>query len=205
MVINNHDVPSRYITLLLAPFFAYVLLIYLLLPVDTDFWWHLKMGQVMLETRSIPRSDLFSFLSFGKPMIAHEWLSEVVFASIYAVSGYVGLSVFFGGVAGFILYVVYRICRIRGIDVLAAAMVAAFAIRLTLLGAGVRPQIFTFLCTALLTWALTVATRRGWSPWVWALPGMFCLWANAHGGYIIGVALLLVTCAAGYFSLERSL
>ena len=28
---------------------------------DPDFWWHLKTGQYILETRSIPRYDVFSY------------------------------------------------------------------------------------------------------------------------------------------------
>ena len=173
------------------------------LPTDPDLWWHLKMGEVMLDTGAIPHTDIFSFLSFGRPMVAHEWLSEIIFAIIYRAFGYVGLSVVWGGLAALSLCAVYRTCRIRGLDVLAAGFAAAIATRSTFISAGVRPQVITVLCVSLVVWALTRVTREGWNRWVWGLPVLFCVWANAHGGYIIGVALLWLTCVIEWFSLER--
>src|SRR3979409_2616515 len=38
--------------------------------VDPDFWWHLKTGQHLVETRSIPHTDIFSTEFFGK-----EWIT----------------------------------------------------------------------------------------------------------------------------------
>jgi len=45
---------------------------------DPDFWWHLKTGQYIVETRSIPHTDIFSTLRFGSEWVTHEWLSETL-------------------------------------------------------------------------------------------------------------------------------
>src|SRR5207245_3074931 len=41
---------------------------------DPDFWWHLKTGQYIVETRTIPHTDIFSTLRFGSEWVTHEWL-----------------------------------------------------------------------------------------------------------------------------------
>src|SRR5213593_978861 len=53
----------------------------------TDFWWHLKMGQVIAATRSIPRVDLFSFTAAGHPFVVQNWLAELIFYWTYMLGG----------------------------------------------------------------------------------------------------------------------
>jgi len=55
---------------------------------DPDFWWHLRTGQVIFETRAIPHADPFSFTNQGKTWVAHEWLSEILLYGIYRIGGY---------------------------------------------------------------------------------------------------------------------
>ena len=43
---------------------------------DPDFWWHLRTGQFIFETFSIPRTDIFSHTNLGKPWVTHEWLAK---------------------------------------------------------------------------------------------------------------------------------
>ena len=45
---------------------------------DPDFYWHLKTGQYLVETRTIPTVDMFSWSKFGSEWVTHEWLSEVI-------------------------------------------------------------------------------------------------------------------------------
>src|SRR5438093_10433766 len=63
------------------------------LPV-LDFWWHLKVGEVIATTRSIPRIDLFSFTASGKLFVLQNWLGELLFYAMYLAGGF-PLLVFF--------------------------------------------------------------------------------------------------------------
>src|SRR6476620_504078 len=63
--------------------------------IDPDLWWHLKAGQQIIDTRSIPHTDDYSFTKQGSEWVAHEWLSEVIIAAIYRVTGLVGLVTIF--------------------------------------------------------------------------------------------------------------
>src|SRR4030095_7389491 len=62
---------------------------------DPDFYWHLKTGQYLVETRSIPSVDMFSWPKFGSEWVTHEWLSEVVMYATFRWLGYTGLIVLF--------------------------------------------------------------------------------------------------------------
>ena len=55
---------------------------------DGDFWWHLKAGEYIFQTGSIPRTDHFSFTNYGKEWIAHVWLSEAIFFLVYSRLGF---------------------------------------------------------------------------------------------------------------------
>ena len=55
---------------------------------DPDFWWHLRTGQFILESRAIPHNDIFSHTNAGRVWIAHEWLSEVLIYAIFSVGSF---------------------------------------------------------------------------------------------------------------------
>src|SRR5438874_856954 len=65
-----------------------------LLPIlDYDIWWHLRLGQSIVEHGAIPATDSFSQygLQSGKPWIAYSWLFEVLAYGAYRAFGYEGI------------------------------------------------------------------------------------------------------------------
>src|SRR5262245_11657663 len=48
-----------------------------------DFWWHLKAGEVIATTRSIPLVDAFSFTAEGRPFTLQNWLGELIYYWVY--------------------------------------------------------------------------------------------------------------------------
>ncbi|MGH9636450.1 MAG: hypothetical protein ACRD72_16590, partial [Candidatus Angelobacter sp.] len=42
---------------------------------DPDIWWHLRSGQLMLQTHSQFHSDPYSFTRFGQPWV-HSWFTQ---------------------------------------------------------------------------------------------------------------------------------
>src|SRR5215472_11590265 len=59
---------------------------------DGDTSWHIATGNWILSHGRIPATDPFSFTSAGHPWVATEWLSEVIFASVFRLAGYAGLA-----------------------------------------------------------------------------------------------------------------
>ena len=58
---------------------------------DPDSYSHVAVGRWILAHGALPTSDPFSFSMHGAPWITFEWLSEVIYAAIYALSGWAGV------------------------------------------------------------------------------------------------------------------
>src|SRR4051794_16211721 len=77
---------------------------------DPDLWFHLKLGQIVWNTHSIPATDLFSFTAFGHAWTAHEWLAELAIYAVYQAGGYLGLMLWFAAVTALLVVLVYYLC-----------------------------------------------------------------------------------------------
>lgn len=161
---------------------------------DPDFWWHLRTGQLIYETRAIPHADIFSFTAQGKEWVTHEWLAEVLIYAIYKLSGWGGLVVSFSLVMTAALWIAYR----RASELAPHPYVAGASVLLGALSTapmwGVRPQMISFLFTSIYVTVLgryargEAQTKKLW----WLVPVML-VWANMHGGYALGLALIGLT------------
>ena len=155
--------------------------------VDPDLWWHLRTGQWILDTGHIPRVDPFSFTRGGGPWISHEWLSEVIFYSLWTLGGFPALIVFSSIVTSFGFLLLYARCAVRPPWAAVATVLGAIAAAPCW---GTRPQMFTFVLASLLLWLVQLSeTRPRFLIWI---PFLFILWLNLHAGFALGPALLLV-------------
>lgn len=162
---------------------------------DPDFWWHLRAGQLIWETRAVPHTDPFSATFFGREWVAHEWLSEALMYAVHLASGYAGLVVCFALVISLAMWVALRRFAARS----GHPYVAGFALILGALTAsptwGVRPQMFSFLFAsvffAVLDGHVRGESRRG----VWWLVPLTVLWVNMHAGFALGLTLIALTVA----------
>ena len=171
-----------------------VIMIAALQPIiDRDFWWHLKTGQYIIETHSIPHTDIFSNSRFGSEWVTHEWLSEVFMYSIYRVSGFGGLIVVFALIITASFWLVY----LRFRSEVQHPIVAGFAL---LLGAaattpvwGVRPQTLSLFLASVFLFILNRYYRNESKYDIWWLVPLTILWVNLHAGFAFGLTLILLT------------
>ena len=156
-------------------------------PADTDTWWHLRSGQYIVETGSIPFEDPFSHTVYGKAWIDHGWLAQVGLYLTYRSVGMAGLSLALAGGVVLAFWFVYRRCA-------GNRYLCAFALVLAALTSAVtwvaRPQILSFLFTSIFLYVLHRFKHRGANR-LYLLPLLFLLWVNVHGGFIIGFAVLM--------------
>src|SRR5437868_12010303 len=59
---------------------------------DSDTGWHVRNGEVILTSASVPRADRFSFTRNGQPWFAWEWLSDAMFGALHHVAGLPGVA-----------------------------------------------------------------------------------------------------------------
>jgi hypothetical protein len=178
--------------------FVFMALIFILAvqPItDPDFWWHLKTGQYIFETRSIPHTDIFSSLRFGSEWITHEWLSEVFMYSVFRKLGYGGLIVVFSGVIIAAFWTAYRRCRQLAGHPYIAGLAVLLGAAATLPVWGVRPQMFSLLFASIFISFLDRYLRQEQMPSIWWLVPLMILWVNMHAGFAFGLVLIVLAIA----------
>jgi hypothetical protein len=159
----------------------------------TDLWGHLAYGRLICETGRIPATEPFMPLARGVPLVDTAWLSQVIGYLVISRSGTAGIQLLHASaIAACFLFVaraIYVSTRENAATLLGLAL---FAVLNWFQFQIVRPQIAGLACYCVL---LTLLTSRRWSPlYWWCTGGLFCAWANLHGSFVVGLALLV--CAA---------
>jgi hypothetical protein len=191
------DSPARAEPWRRALFAALLLLTFLLgcFPMaDFDVWWHLRTGQLILETGTIPRVDFLTYTNAGRPWIDLYWLFQVGIAVLYRLGGASALVLLkaLSGVA-----IVLAALRSRGEGNKAWPAAAVWLPALIVLSGRLRerPELFSLL---FLAGFLCVLARAAECPRsLWLLPLMQVLWVNCHGFFVLGPLVL----AAYFFEL----
>jgi len=166
---------------------------------DGDTGWHIRTGEYILDTRSVPSHDLFSFSKAGQPWFAWEWGSDVIFGALHRAWGLKGVVVVSGLVLTLSATLLFRYMLWRGANLLAALVATLVAAGASTVHYLARPHIFTLLGLTAAMWMLERDRRRP-SRTVWWLVPMTVLWTNLHGGvlaWLTCVALVSAGCAWG--------
>jgi hypothetical protein len=161
---------------------------------DGDAGWHIRTGDYILATRSVPVTDLFSFSKAGQPWFAWEWLSDVIFSALHRAWGLKGLVAAAGLLLSFTVTLLFRHMMWRGANLLIALVVTLVAAGASTVHFLARPHIFTFLGLAAALWILE-RDRRRHTRAVWWLVPMTALWTNLHGGFLAWIASLALIAA----------
>src|SRR5258708_7969200 len=163
---------------------------------DTDIWWHMRNAQHLFQHHQFPRFDMFSFTVAGHPWINHEWLSEVPFYLAYLVFGLVGLKSlsFFVLDTIFLLLLYLSYQESRNFKASAAACYLSFF--LATVSFGPRTILFGYIYLLILLIILQ-RFRQGRTAPLWAIPPLFCLWANTHGSWSLGLIVFFLIGVSG--------
>lgn len=162
---------------------------------DPDMWWHIRLGEQIVETGQPVYADELSHSRQGVVHRNHSWLAQILMFGIWRLAGHLGLSLFVSALSTGGMFCLYRAGKgsiyTQGfVLVFGAACAAAFW--------SPRPQMLTFFFSALLVYMLFDLKRCGRDHLRW-LPLLFLLWGNCHGGYLFGFVLI------GAFALGEAL
>lgn len=148
---------------------------------DQDFGRHLKLGEVILQTKSIPLTNLFSYTYPDYPFINSHWLFEVL---AYLGSQTIGLqSVLFLKIIIFLLavWLILKTIPRNQYLLLPVGFIFLHTLRER---PELRPEIFSFLFTALTIYILESKKRL-----IYFLPLIQLVWVNTHIYFIAGLIL----------------
>jgi hypothetical protein len=154
---------------------------------DADIWWHLKTGEYIVLNHTIPRTDVFSFTNYGTAWVAHEWLSEAIFYSLYSRFGFRSLIFLSALLTALAFWIVVKQSNTHTFFRGFAGLLGVWTVLPTL---GPRPRVFTLLLASIYLALLARYTRSGQGRALWWLVPLMVLWVNLHGGFLIGLVLI---------------
>jgi hypothetical protein len=156
---------------------------------DADTGYHIRAGEFILNTVSIPKKDIFSHISPPLPWTAHEWLSEIIMALVHASFGLTGIVIFFSLLIAVIYSLLFRTTRTDKGNIILATLLISLVIPSSQLHWLARPHIFSLLLTVIWYRLLDTYQYKEKNR-LYFLPPLMFLWVNLHGGFMFGFMLL---------------
>ena len=163
---------------------------------DADIGWHIRTGEQILATQSIPRTDDFSSTVRGQPWFAWEWLYDVLLGLLYRSTGLNGIV----WLAALIIAITMTLLIGQLVKTGTGLPMAILLMLLVEMAAAIhlfaRPHIVSWLFTliwliVLERWENSGITSSRFAHWLpWFFPACTVLWVNLHGGWLFGLAVL---------------
>ena len=167
--------------------------------IDNDIWWHLKVGDWIVEHLAVPHTGILSRTAASRPWVAYSWGYEVLMSFAYRWFGIMGIGLYGTLLTIAVAYALFwMLLRLSGRFwwslVLAALVGWSF-----LFNGMPRPVFFSMVLFCVTLVLLLEASRSGRVEVLYWLPLIFFLWANLHIQFIYGlflVGLLMATTVA---------
>ena len=168
--------------------FVSIFFLYLISPIDTDLGWHLRYGKHIFENLSVYKTNQIGFYLADYNWAHGYSLYQLLAYLLYHLSGLWGLAIINGLIVGLIYF--FTIRRVKTLHFKLLAIVFLYLGFFAVTSLGFRSQLFTILGISVLLHKLT-ENKFSLSN-ILTIPPMFILWANLHGGFVLGLALLLI-------------
>ncbi len=159
---------------------------------DPDIGWHIRTGEQILATHSLPRTDPYSSTMLGQPWFAWEWLYDLLLGVLHHFGGLNGVVWLCALIVASTFTILLTELLKRGSGLLLGIALMLLAECASVIHLFARPHIVSWLFVLLWfmvleRWAHT-KNVPDWLPWFF--PFSMLLWVNLHGSWILGLALL---------------
>lgn len=153
---------------------------------NQDLGRHLKLGEIITKTYSVPKLNLFSYTNTDFPFINTHWLFEVL---IFAGSESFGLYTLLVLKIVIILISVWLILKtVAGNNSVLLLPIGFIFLHVLRERTDLRPEILSFLFTALTLYILERYKKSG-TKFIFSLPLVQLIWVNTHIYFPIGLIL----------------
>ena len=156
---------------------------------DADTGYHIRAGEYILDTHTIPKQDIFSFISPALPWTSHEWLSEVIMAMVHRMFGLTGIVIFFSFIISASYYLLYRTIKTDEDNLLVTVFIVLLALITSQIHWLARPHIFSLVIT-IIWYVLLDAYQYEEKKHIFFLPPIMLIWVNLHAGFVVGFMML---------------
>ena len=167
---------------------------------DPDIGWHIRTGERILATHTLPPTDPYSSTMQGERWFAWEWLYDLLLGILYRAGGLNGVAWLCAVVVATVFALVLSQLHKRGTGLLLSILLMLLAEAAAIIHLFARPHIVSWLFTLLWFIALEKWEQCGsgnsrerlpqWLPWFF--PASIVLWVNLHGAWVFGLALLAI-------------
>lgn len=201
---------SEKIQKLLALIFFSALFYSLTVPVsDPDFWWHLASGKWMWANGALVQGDPFTIdtplkeISLSRDFILKQyWLAQLLFYGSYLAAGFKGIILLSSLVFTLMFYTTYRLMTNEGLNRIPALMIVYVSVMVVVWEfsyIGTKPQMWSSLFSVVIILILeAMKNGKKWS--YFAAPLLMIFWANLHGGFVLGVVMIILYCVGSMIS-----
>ncbi len=183
---------------------------------DADIGWHIRNGQLILQSHSITRVDPFSASMQGHPWYDWEWLYDVSIAAVYQWAGLNGVVWVTALLIAFVFAMTFRLTLRQGSGLFSALIFLLLAFSASVIHMFARPHLFTWLLAVIWFVVLDsmeasafasaedyIGSGRSYRKLLW-LPLTMLLWVNLHGGFLFGFVLLAIYLCSGVVQYARN-
>lgn len=155
---------------------------------DPDLGWHLRVGGEILTNRDAPRGDTLSHTMPGYPWVDHEWFTNLIWAAAHAHGVWPAVVMVFMALV-IIPFVVWLKRSKSFLELWFIGLTGVMAQPYI----GIRAHLVTFFFLFL---EVEILLKR---KFFWLLPFLFLLWANMHGGFLVGLGIFALYLAADFW------
>lgn len=171
---------------------------------DPDFGWHLRAGQDIALSGQVPNLNYSNYTLLGEPWVDHEWLANLTIYKLYTNFGYLVINFIFCLIPLLVLILLnYCLRQFYKIDTNKHLWLLIFFEYLSLLAItphlGVRIQEITLLFLLLLLIIIFKYNANKNYLILWCLLPLFYFWSNLHGGFLLGLLVLILFMAVKIF------
>lgn len=159
---------------------------------DGSTGWHIAVGQEILRTGAIPRTDFLTSSHAGQPWVAYQWLFDLLMALLVQMGGLNLLAVACSLTISFLFLALYDRLRRDGISVFPSLFLVVTGSLLAAMHFLARPHLANF-------WGIYIFVTKMEDFHVgkitykrlllWLLPAML-LWTNMHPAFALGIGVV---------------
>ena len=152
---------------------------------DSDSGWHIRTGERILSTHTLPRTDSYSFGKPGGEWVAWEWAADAAMGAMHGMGGLGAVAWMYMAAIALCTWLWFQLQWQLETNFLIACALGSPMLSTANIHWLARPHVlgWVLLLTALLWLERDAARGRARVWWLWAAMG--AVWANVHASFFL--------------------
>jgi len=172
---------------------------------DSSIGWHIRNGEQILSTGTIPHQDSFSATMSGHAWFAWEWLYDVAVGALDRTAGLNGVVWLTALLVALTFALLFRHTYFRSRNLPLALVLVLLTFCAATVHLLARPHIVTWLLVLVWWRILEQVLEEGCRRKLLWLAPLMILWVNVHGGFLLGMVLTGIALVASLWDRGRGI